>query len=133
MTTPARRIMIVEDDVDIQAALLDLLSAEGYEVDLVDNGADAITMLEAGARPCVMLVDLLMPGIVGQELLEYVRDDVRLAAIPVAIVSGSPHLAPDGYQVFRKPLDLRPLLAFVRDGCGHAPNLALGPALHRGS
>jgi CheY-like chemotaxis protein len=115
------RILIVEDDVDIQAALFDLLSGEGYEVDIVENGADAISMLEDGARPCVMLVDLLMPGIVGQELLEYVREDVRLAAIPVAIVSGSPQLAPDGYQVFRKPMDLKPLLDFVRGGCGFVP------------
>lgn len=125
--------MIVEDDVDIQAALVDLLAAEGYEVDVVENGAAAISMLEDGARPCVMLVDLLMPGIVGQELLEYVRDDIRLATIPVAIVSGSPQLAPGGYQVFRKPLDLRPLLDFVRSGCGFIPKLKPGIASHRSS
>jgi CheY-like chemotaxis protein len=115
------RILIVEDDVDIQVALTDLFAADGYDVDVVDSGAEAINLLESGERPCVMLVDLLMPGIVGQELLEYVRDDVRLAAIPVAIVSGSPQLAPGGYQVFRKPLDLRPLRDFVRDGCGIRP------------
>jgi CheY-like chemotaxis protein len=131
MSTQPGRILIVEDDADIQAALCDLLSGEGYEVDIVDNGADAISMLENGARPCVMLVDLLMPGIVGQELLEYVRDDVRLAAIPVAIVSGSPQLAPAGYQVFRKPLDLRPLLDFVHHGCGFIPKGAPGTAFHR--
>ncbi len=97
--------------------LCDLLIHEGYEVDLVENGADAIHRLEASDPPCVVLVDLLMPGIVGQELLEYLRADTRLAAIPVAIVSGSPQLAPAGYTVFRKPLDLRPLLDFVRQGC----------------
>ena len=118
------QILIVEDDADIQAALSDLFTAEGYEVDIAESGVEAITMLESGDRPCVMLVDLLMPGIVGQELLEYIHDDVRLAAIPVAIVSGAPQLAPSGYQVFRKPLSLRPLLDFVREGCGLRPTRA---------
>jgi CheY-like chemotaxis protein len=117
MESPQGRILIVEDDLDIQEALSELLRREGYQVEIADNGAEAIAMLEGGDRPCVMLVDLLMPGIVGQELLEYLRDDVRLATIPVAIVSGSPQLAPEGYRVFRKPLNLRPLLDFIREGC----------------
>src|SRR5687767_7092630 len=100
MTHSTGRIMIVEDDADIQVALFDLLSREGYCVDIVNDAVAAITLLEDGACPSMMLVDLVMPGIVGQELLEYLRDDVRLAAIPVAIVSGSPHLAPSGYTVF---------------------------------
>jgi CheY-like chemotaxis protein len=117
-TKTQARVLIVEDDPEIQAALEELLMVEGYEVDLAANGADAIEYLEGDARPCAVLVDLLMPGIVGQELLEYLRDDDRLASIPVAIVSASPQLAPQGYKVFRKPLDLRPLLDFLREGCG---------------
>lgn len=112
-----QHILVVEDDREIGTTLCDLLRNEGYEVELVQNGAEAIDRLEATDPPCVVLVDLLMPGIVGQELLEYLRADTRLAAIPVAIVSGSPHLAPEGYKVFRKPLDLYPLLDFVRQGC----------------
>jgi hypothetical protein len=55
-----------------------------------------------------------MPGVVGQELLEYLRHDERLASLPVAIVSASPQLAPAGYPVFAKPLQLDALLEFVR-------------------
>jgi CheY-like chemotaxis protein len=109
-------VLIVEDDPGIRDALTDLLQAEGYETDLVKNGAEAIDLLEGARRPSAVLVDLLMPGIVGQELLEYLRDDARLASIPVAIFSASPQLAPPGYTVFRKPLDLTPLLAFLRKG-----------------
>lgn len=112
-----QHILVVEDDYDIGTTLCELLRHEGYEVELVENGVEAIHRLESTEPPCVVLVDLLMPGIVGQELLEYLRADTRLAAIPVAIVSGSPHLAPEGYKVFRKPLDLRPLLDFVHQGC----------------
>ncbi len=96
--------------------MADLLKGDGYEIDLATNGAEAISHLETSLHPCAVVVDLLMPGIVGQELLEYLRDDVDRAAIPVAIFSASPHLAPKGYLVFRKPLDMHPLLAFVR-GC----------------
>jgi hypothetical protein len=58
-----------------------------------------------------------MPGIVGQELLEYVRAEQGLAEIPIAIISGSPELAPDGYEVFPKPIDSVALLDFVRNRC----------------
>lgn len=112
-----RPVLIVEDDPDIRNTLGDLLRREGYEVMLAKDGVEAVSLLEAAHHPCAILVDLLMPGVVGQELLEYLREDDRLASIPVAIVSGSPHLAPEGYKVFKKPLDLRPLLDFVREGC----------------
>jgi CheY-like chemotaxis protein len=109
-------VLIVEDDPGIRDALAELLQAEGYETDLVTNGAEAINFLEGARRPSAVLVDLLMPGIVGQELLEYLRHDAHLASIPVAIFSASPQLAPPGYPVFRKPLDLPPLLDFLRKG-----------------
>jgi CheY-like chemotaxis protein len=116
----SRRVLVVEDDPDIQMILKERLATSGYDVQLASNGAEAIGILESGERPCAVLVDLLMPGIVGQELLEYLRDDDVLVAIPVAIVSGSPHLAPAGYKVFRKPLDIRPLLDFLREACARA-------------
>jgi len=82
-------VLIVEDDVELRASIADLLKADGYEIDLATNGAEAINHLETSMRPCAVVVDLLMPGIVGQELLEYLRDDVALASIPVAIFSAS--------------------------------------------
>lgn len=110
------RVLIVEDDPEIRAALEELMVGEGYDVALASNGADAISILEEelDARPCAVLVDLVMPGVVGQELLEFLRSDASLSTIPVAIVSASPQLAPHGYTVFKKPLDLPPLLDFVK-------------------
>jgi CheY-like chemotaxis protein len=115
------RVLIVEDDSEVQLALAELLASHGYHVDVASTGADAIDLLESGARPDAVLVDLLMPGLVGHELLEYMRSDHQLAAIPVAIVSASPHLAPGGYTVFGKPFPIGPLLEFVRQGCGGMP------------
>lgn len=113
--THTHRVLIVEDDPEIQAALEELMTEEGYDVWLAANGADAIHLLEDRREPpCAVLVDLLMPGIVGQELLEYLRHDDGLREVPVAIVSASPQLAPEGYRVFKKPLDVPPLLEFLR-------------------
>jgi CheY-like chemotaxis protein len=109
------RVLVVEDDPEFRAALEDMLAGSGHEVVVATNGADAIALLEAGERPSAVLVDLLMPGVVGQELLEYLRSSADLARIPVAIVSASPQLAPEGYTVFPKPLQPGPLLEFVRD------------------
>ena len=108
------RVLVVEDDPEFRSALEDMLTGSGFEVVLAGNGADAIALLDAGERPRAVLVDLLMPGVVGQELLEYLRGNTELAAIPVAIVSASPHLAPRGYPVFPKPFEPGPLLDFVR-------------------
>src|SRR5204863_4684603 len=103
----------VEDDEHLRAALGRLFSETGYRVGLAANGAEAIEWLERHA-PCTVVLDLLMPGIIGQELLEYMRGDTALARIPVAIISGSPQLAPEGYTVFEKPVDGAKLLDFVR-------------------
>lgn len=75
-----------------------------------------------------MLIDLLMPGVVGHELLEFIESEERFASIPIGIVSGSPELAPEGYALFPKPLNVPPLLEFVRQGCerqGKPPAQAL--------
>jgi CheY-like chemotaxis protein len=107
------RVLVVDDDRDVRELLCELFARSGYDVEVACNGAEAIDQLER-STPAAILVDLVMPGIVGQELLEYVESADHLAGVPVAIVSGSPHLAPQGYRVFRKPLEFRSLLAFVR-------------------
>ena len=111
------RVLIVEDDVDLRDALGQLFAHEGYEVVTAANGGEGIELLEAGPLPCAVIADLLMPGIVGHELLDYMREDATLSAIPVAIISGSPQLAPEGYPVFPKPLDAPALMEFVTARC----------------
>jgi CheY-like chemotaxis protein len=113
-------VLIVEDDFEIRSGLRELFSRKGFEVAVAANGAEAIELLQNGTRPCAAVIDLLMPGIVGQELLEYLRADAELVSIPVAIISGSPALAPEGYAVFPKPFDSRALVEFIRSRCACA-------------
>src|SRR2546430_4707896 len=102
MPQPSQRVLVVEDEPEFRAALEDMLAGDGYDVVLAHDGVEAIALLEGGERPDVVLVDLLMPGVVGQELLEHLRSHDELSAIPVAIVSAPPQLAPDGYLVIPK-------------------------------
>jgi CheY-like chemotaxis protein len=115
MLPRSSRILIVEDDRDARDVLADLLAKEGFTVETAADAVDAIHTLETEAPPQTMLVDLLMPGILGGSLLEYIRDEPSLAGVRVAVLSASPHLAPDGYTVFPKPVDMPRLLEFLRE------------------
>lgn len=110
------QVLIVEDDPQLRTALAGVFADEGYQVGLATNGLEAVEWLE-GRTPCVVVLDLLMPGVVGHELLEHMRTAPGLSRIPVAIISGSPELAPPGYTVFPKPIDDDELLAFARRCC----------------
>jgi CheY-like chemotaxis protein len=103
--------------------LCDLFAREGFRVDVAIDGASAISFLEQHEPPSAILLDLLMPGILGTSVLAYLGSkSPRFDNVPVAIVSSSPDLAPDGYRLFKKPLKFAPLLEFIRNACrGLAP------------
>lgn len=97
--------------------LSDLFKREGFHVDVAQDGAAAILFLEHNEPPAAIVLDLLMPGILGSSVLDYLGSKPDLEHVPVAIVSSSPQLAPDGYRFFKKPLKFKPLLEFVRSAC----------------
>ncbi|HEY6174914.1 MAG TPA: response regulator [Kofleriaceae bacterium] len=108
----------MDDDPDIRMLLYELFGKAGYSVEVANDGAAAILFLEHNQAPDAIVLDLLMPGIVGSSVLAYLSSQPELANVPVAIVSSSPHLAPAGYALFKKPLQFAPLLEFVRKACG---------------
>ena len=107
-------VLVVDDDPDVRMLIGELLAVHGFEVELAADAMEAIELLDRGARPNVVVADLLMPGVDGTELLAYMRGHPELAEIPVAIVSGQTRYAPRGYKVFTKPVDARVLVDFVR-------------------
>jgi CheY-like chemotaxis protein len=111
-------LLVVDDDPEIRLLLSELFVREGYRVDVADDGASAILFLEHHEPPSAILLDILMPGILGSSVLTYLASKPNLEHVPVAIVSSSPHLAPGGYPLFKKPLRFAPLLEFVRSACG---------------
>lgn len=114
-------ILLVEDDDDIRDAVAELLRDEGYDVHGVDNGEKALAYLHQAARePCLILLDLMMPVLDGWQVIDRLRRQDRLLALPVVVMSAaSPKTAPADVAAFvRKPIDLDLLLGLVRRYCG---------------
>jgi len=73
-------VLIVDDDADICESLRWLLEDEGYEVLWTHDGAAVLPILRSGDHPFVVLLDYLMPGVDGREILELVAADPSLSA-----------------------------------------------------
>jgi len=89
MSTDAEsgRILVVEDNRDTSALLRDLLEAEGYEVNSVLTGEAAFEALDATPDIDLLVLDLMLPGMSGYEVIERLRGRAELADIPVLVLS----------------------------------------------
>lgn len=79
-------ILIVEDDKFLRDLVVKKLTAEGFTVHAVIDGEEGLTMMQK-ERPDLVLLDLLLPGIDGYEVLERMRRDPALSSIPVVVLS----------------------------------------------
>ncbi|MEN8182790.1 MAG: sigma-54 dependent transcriptional regulator [Myxococcota bacterium] len=79
------RILIVDDSEGIRGFLASLLELRGYQVDTADSGRAALALLDSGASPDAILLDVMMPGIDGLETLRQIRQ--RDADVPVIMLS----------------------------------------------
>ena len=80
-------IMVVEDDDDNRLMLRTLLEMKGYRVAEARDGEEAVEALRRG-KPALILVDLQLPRLNGFALARRVRQDERLRAVPIVVVSG---------------------------------------------
>ena len=96
-----RRILIVDDDDDFRELMRKQLRDAGYVVFDARDAESAIQIART-ARPDVITVDLLMPGIDGWGFIEKLREEKSLAAIPIVVVSG----AADAKKSPNLPLDV---------------------------
>lgn len=115
-------ILVVEDDADIRSSLQDMLEDEGYRVHVADNGQSALGLLGEVERPCLVLLDLMMPIMSGAEFLAVLREREAREDFIVLLVSAWPKeaeklkLGAQGYV--KKPFDTEVLLALVEKYCG---------------
>lgn len=82
----AARILVVEDETDIAALVAYQLTRDGYRVETVSNGAAALDAIRR-ERPAMMVLDRMLPGISGDEVLNTVRSDPAMAAVPVLVLT----------------------------------------------
>lgn len=81
-----KTILIIEDDKFLREMMGKKLEEEGYSVSMAIDGEEGIKKIQ-GEKPDLILLDLILPGIDGFEVLERMRKDADLAKIPVIILS----------------------------------------------
>jgi PAS domain S-box-containing protein len=83
----AARILVVEDNRDTSLLLRDLLLAEGYDVESVPTGEAALEALERTPDTDLVVLDLMLPGMSGYDVIEELRRRPQLAATPILVLS----------------------------------------------
>ena len=121
--TTARRILIVDDEQGIRAALGQLLEFEGYEVRSVGNAVDGITEYQK-QRPDLVFLDVKMAGIDGVEALKKIKE-IDPSAV-VVMISGHATIQTaveatqlGAYDILEKPLDTDRILVTLRNALKH--------------
>jgi CheY-like chemotaxis protein len=118
-----KTVMVVEDDEDVRDTLAMALGEEGYEVETACHGRvalDKLAMMPEGA-PCLVLLDLMMPVMTGQELLAELHARGKATTYPVVVLSAQSENAAGlgARRLMKKPIKLAHLLEVVKDVCGN--------------
>src|SRR5262245_29849655 len=127
MSSPAGNILIVEDDADTREMLARLLAMEGFYAVGAEDGLEALHVLRtvrhrAPHVPCLVLLDLKMPRLSGNEFRRAQLGDPTVANVPVAVMSGAIDIeqraqALGAVAAVTKPIDVERLLSVVRTYC----------------
>ena len=124
---PCGNVLIVEDDPDTREMLTTLLTTEGFYAVGAEDGLEALHLLRSVRHrapdvPCLVLLDLKMPRLGGNEFRRAQLGDPIVANVPIAVISG----AVDAHEraetlgavaTLTKPIDLDVLLDVVRKYC----------------
>ena len=113
------RVMVVEDNPEIRTALGELLGAQGFDVELADNGRVALDQLAAGPAPSWIVLDLMMPEMDGWQFLREI--DAAGPHPPVTVLTALSYDAETrgleeryGCRVLSKSTDIPELLALAQ-------------------
>lgn len=115
-------ILLIDDHEDIRDGLEVVLRQEGYGVETAANGREALDRLRAGFRPCIIMMDLMMPIMTGYEFRKEQLTYPELKDIPLIVYSGvtnmrdsAPQLQAAAYA--EKPMEVDRIIALVRHHC----------------
>jgi CheY-like chemotaxis protein len=111
-------VLVVEDEEDLREMMRQALELNGYAVVTAEEGHGALAQLSRIEHLCLILIDLLMPGMNGWDLCQELRRRPELAQVPVVVYSSVSMRAPSGAtRVLQKPLSFGELLSTVREYC----------------
>ena len=81
-----KKIVVVEDEIDILELLNMVLTNAGYEVYLCDSGRNALDLIKK-VKPHLVILDLMLPGFDGKYIVKQMAEDEEILDIPVLIIS----------------------------------------------
>jgi two-component system, chemotaxis family, chemotaxis protein CheY len=111
------KALVVDDNADIRSLLSRALQMEGFEVMAAENGEAACQMM-AAHKPCVILLDLMMPVMDGKQFLDWKNQQSHLDDVPVVIISALSDNSLQGVRAaLKKPIDLTELFEVVDQLC----------------
>jgi CheY-like chemotaxis protein len=119
-------VLSVDDDKDIREILAETLEERDFEVASAANGVEALAYLRAEPAPLVILLDLMMPVMNGQEFRAEQLRDPALASIPVVVLSADGSAQAKARSLgaltgITKPIRLAHLLAVLQGLAGKTP------------
>jgi CheY-like chemotaxis protein len=120
-------VLVVDDDENIRDTLRDVVEMAGCSAIVARNGVEALEVL-ARHQPCLIILDLLMPVMGGEQMLEEMKKEPAIASLPVVISTSAPERAPRGIPVVPKPIDIEALWEIMRRTCHCAANHVPGRA-----
>jgi CheY-like chemotaxis protein len=109
-------VLIVDDEFASRDGLTVLLEKDGREIVTAADGQEALERLSHISRPCLIVLDLMMPQMDGWEFLRRQSTDPSIADIPTIVLFGSTLPAGAKHQL-RKPVDVKKLVALVDQYC----------------
>ena len=123
----SKKVMIIEDDVDIREALSDMLEMEGYLTFKAENGFEALKSLKKMAlkqqAPSLILLDLMMPVMDGITFIKEIESNYKeFKKIPIVVASANLDLTTNtnldlAVEKIPKPLDIDQVYNVVKRHC----------------
>jgi len=122
----SERILIIDDEANLQKTLAAILQGRGYETLGAGSGDEALRILES-VTPDLVFSDWKMPGVGGAEILQHMRSKPRLVSVPVIVITafGSSHTAIEAarlgaYDFITKPFDIEEIVQTAKRALGHS-------------
>jgi DNA-binding NtrC family response regulator len=120
------KILIIDDESNLRKTLVTILRGRGYSTSEAANGGEALELFR-NETPDLVFTDWKMPSLGGEGILRYMRQDPRLAAIPVIVITafGSSHSAIEAlrlgaYDFVTKPFDLQDISLSAERALAHS-------------
>jgi CheY-like chemotaxis protein len=125
-TRCAKFVLVVEDDRDVRDSILEVLEDNQYHAVAASNGQEGLQALRDPARrPCLILLDLMMPVMDGWGFRAAQKSDAELGSIPVVVLTAHASAQQTAQEMeaagfLKKPVRLETLLDTVQRYCGPA-------------